>query len=133
MPILSKSEIRRPLVQCVREVRVPVPLEQLAAVRHFYTRLVGLRPWPPGSQIPGGWGVGDPQCGVYFQFRHEPAVDPVRRRLTLVVDSLDQLENRLYDAAWPFERARGLGVTDRCVLVTDPIGHRVELRQRQPL
>jgi hypothetical protein len=57
----------------------------------------------------------------------------VRRRLTLVVDSLDRLESRLHSAEWPFERVRGLGVTDRSVLVNDPIGHRVELRQRQPL
>ena len=131
MPILSKSEIRRPLVQCVREMHVPVPLERLAAVRHFYTRLVGLRPWPAECQIPGGWGAGDPRCGVYFQFRHEPTVDPVRRRLTLVVDSLDGLESRLRGAEWPFERVRGLGVTDRCVLANDPVGHRVELRQMQ--
>ena len=80
MPILTKSESRRPHVQCVREMRVGVPRERLGEIVYFYTHLVGLRPWPQNWQIPGGWGAGDPPRGVYVQFRHSPLVDPMRRR-----------------------------------------------------
>lgn len=133
MPILTKSESQRPHVQCVREVRVGVPSERLPEVVHFYSRLVGLRPWPQAWQIPGGWGAGDPPRGVYFQFRHGAFVDPLRRRLTLVVASLDELEERLSGEEWPYRRHHSLVWSDQCIVLNDPVGHRVEIRQLQLL
>jgi hypothetical protein len=133
MPILTKSESQRPQVHCVREVRVGIPHERLAEVMYFYTRLLGLRPWPSTCQIPGGWGAGEPQRGALFQFRHQVTADPMRRRLSLVVASLDQLEQRLSQEEWPYKRLHGLAWSDQCVVVNDPVGHRVEIRQLQLL
>ena len=133
MPILEKGKSPPSLVQCVREVRVGVPLERLDALQRFYTVTLGLDPWPAERQIPGGWGVGDPQCGLFLEFRHDPQVDPVRRRFTLLVGSLSVLEARLAEQQWPCERIRGFGFYDQYLLLHDPAGHLVEVRQTQAL
>lgn len=120
-------------VQCVAEVRMPVPYERREALTRFYAELLGLVSWPAPEQIPGGLGFGDPRCGLYLQYRHDPIVDPMRRRLTLIVTSLDALVERLEESEWPFQRFRGLSFTDQWILVNDPAGHLIELRQSQNL
>lgn len=131
MPILTRTRRYAPEVHCVRELRVEIPLERRAEAAHFYCDLLGLTPWPQRDQIPGGWGVGKPPCGVYLQYRHDPEVDPMRRRLTLVVAALDDLGQRLAEHGWAFVRHHGLGLTDEWLLLTDPIGHLLEVRQSQ--
>ena len=84
-------------------------------------------------QIPGGWGLGSPQAGLFLQFRHDPEVDPVRRRFTLLVDCLTALEERLQEEEWPYQRIHGFGWTDQYLLAHDPAGHLIEIRQSQPL
>jgi len=118
---------------CVREVRVGVPLELLDQAQRFYTLVLRLVPWPAQLQTPGGWGLGDPQCGLYLEFRHDPEVDPMRRRFTLLVDSLAALDARLMRRLWPYERVRGFGWSDQYILLQDPAGHLIEIRQAQPL
>ncbi|MGD8451714.1 MAG: hypothetical protein PVJ57_07840 [Phycisphaerae bacterium] len=120
-------------VHCVTEVRVPVPHEQREALTHFYAELLSLAPWPAAEQIPGGIGFGDPRCGLYLQYRHDPVIDPMRRRLTLTVTSLDTAARRLEEREWPFARYRGFSFTDQWILVNDPAGHLIELRQLQNL
>jgi hypothetical protein len=133
MPILEKSKPSPATALCVREVRVGVHAERRDALARFYVETIGLAPWPAELQIPGGWGLGSPQAGLFLQFRHDPEVDPVRRRLTLIVDCLTTLEERLREEQWPYERVRGFGWTDQCLLVHDPTGHLVEVRQSQRL
>jgi len=110
-----------------------VPRERLGDVVRFYADLLGLPIWPMGRQIPGGAGLGDPVAGLYLQFRHDPEIDPVRRRFTLVVDSLDALEKRLQEVEKRYRRYRGFGWTDQYILLHDPAGHLVEVRQMQAL
>ena len=133
MPILTRNKPRPAQAQCVREVRVEIPLERLGEIKVFYTLTLGLLPWPEEHQIPGGWGVGDPQCGLYLQFRHDPEVDPLRRRMTLSVDALKTLEEQLIEQDWGYRRVRGFGWTDEYLLLHDPVGHLIEVRQSQPL
>lgn len=133
MPILEKGKPQPATASCVREVRVGVHAERLDALRRFYVDLIGLPPWPDKHQIPGGWGLGSPQAGLFLQYRHDPEVDPVRRRLTLLVDCLATLEKRLQKQEWPCQRVHGFGWTDQSLLVHDPVGHLVEIRQSQPL
>lgn len=134
MAILEPSEAAPPRVQCIREVRIDVWYEKAAAVREFYEQVLGMMPWPEPRQIPGGWGVGDPNCGLYFQFRHDPPVaDPLRRRFSLVTDSLDLLEKRLVEREIAHSRVRGFGVTDQAIWLNDPSGYRVEIRQSQSI
>lgn len=133
MPILEKSKPQPATALCVREIRVGVPSEHLDALERFYVETIGLVPWPDEFQIPGGWGLGSPQAGLLLQFRHDPEVDPVRRRFTVTVERLALLEERLQEAQWPYERVRGFGWTDQYLLIHDPVGHLIEVRQSQPL
>lgn len=133
MAILSRESAAHAVVLSTHEVRVEASVERRAEARDFYVRLLGLREWPRDRQIPGGWGVGDPQCGAYFQFRHDPRIDRLRRRLVICVSSLDAIAERLGEERRPYMRFHGLGPADRCLLTTDPDGHRVELRQWRAL
>lgn len=120
-------------VHCVREVRLGVPAHATAESLRFYMDVIGLRPWREPRSVPGAFGVGNPRRGLLLQVRHDPEVDDVRRRMTLVVASLDELEKRLDEIEWPFERMRGFGYSDRRIVVNDPAGHRIEIRQSQAL
>lgn len=133
MAILSVRETERSVVQSIREVRVGVPAEQHSDVLTFYSEVLGLDAWPAERQVPGGTGVGPLRRGLLLQFRHDPPVDPLRRRLVLIVRSLDAVADRLRERAWPFARLRGLSATDEWIDLNDPTGHRLELRQMQPL
>lgn len=133
MPILTRKDEGRGAVQCIREMHIGIPIERLGDIEDFYRGVLGLRPWPTACQISGGWGVGEAHCGVLFEFRHDPRVEPMRRRLALTVPGLDAVAKRLCGRNWPFVRRRGLGYSDHCILVADPVGHLVELRQSRPL
>lgn len=133
MPILEKGKTPPTNVVCVREVRAGAPVELVDELRRFYADTLGLVPWPERRQIPGGWGVGHPERGLYLQFRHDPEVDQVRRRFALTVPSLAGLEERLLDHPWPYDRVRGFGWSDHHILLRDPAGHLIEVRQSQPL
>ena len=129
MEQIAASHAEMPSVLCVREVRVEVAYERLAEVQRFYTDLLGLRPWPDSQQIPGGWGAGHLQRGLYLQYRHDPTVDPLRHRFTLVVPALKAIIERLEEHDWPFLHYRGLSGIDQWLLITDPVGHLIEVRQ----
>ncbi len=133
MPILTKSKPRPATILCVREVRIETAAERMDAARWFYCDLLGLRPWPPALQLPGALGLGNPQCGLLLQLRHDPTIDPVRRRLTVSVHSLTALQRKLDDAGQPHEMLHGLGLSDRCILLHDPNGHLIEVRESLPL
>lgn len=118
----------------MREVRVEIWFENAERVRAFYEDLLGMSPWPAARQIPGGWGAGDPNCGLYFQYRHDPPhTDPMRRRFSLNADSLDALEKKLVEREVPYHRVRGFGATDQAIWLNDPTGYRIEIRQSQAI
>lgn len=133
MPDAAPEKSCPPELHCIAEVRLPIPLELQAEVLRFYTELLGLTPWPPRRQIPGGLGLGDPECGLYLQYRHDPPVDRLRRRFTLIVSGLDALAARLSEYDWPFQRLHGWGLTDQWISLADPVGHLIEIRQSQTL
>ena len=133
MPILVKGNTPPATVMCVREIRVGIPRELLREIQEFYTNLISLPPWPDSRQIPGGWGLGLPRAGLLLQFRHDPDIDPVHRRFTILVDSLFELEKRLQEREWPYQRLRGFGWTDQYMLLQDPAGHLIEIRQSTTL
>jgi hypothetical protein len=120
-------------VHCVREVRLGVLAHATNEGLHFYVDVIGLQPWRTPRVVPGAFGVGNPRRGLLLQVRHDPEVDEVRRRLTLVVASLDELERRLVEIAWPFERVRGIVGSDDRIDLNDPAGHRIEIRQSRPI
>lgn len=123
----------RSAVETVREVRVDVCFDRRREVAEFYVQTLGLRPWPSDRQLPGGFGLGDPQRGVMLQFRHDPAIDHLRRRTTISVDCLDALASRLHELAWPFRRQRSLCGSGDAIEVADPLGHRLTIRAQRAL
>ena len=133
MPIFTRSKPAPAHVSCVRETVVGAPLEMLNELRSFYVNVLGLKPWDESRQFPGAWGVGDQRCGLLLEFRHDPQVDTMKRRFTVIVSGLPALEKRLLELEWPHQRIHGFGFTDQCILVRDPIGHLLEVRQSQPL
>lgn len=133
MALIERGPTPRPVLQGVKEIRIPVARERLELVTYFYEAVLGLTPWPAERQLPGTWGAGDARRGVLFEFRHDPEVDPFRRRATLHVFSLEEIEDRLRAHELPYERQRGLLMSGHSLFVTDPIGHRIELRESRPL
>lgn len=117
-----------PEVVCVQEVRLEIPQDLLPQLQEFYTNLLGLPPWPSSEQIPGGWGLGDPARGLYLQYRHDPRVDPVRRRFTVLVPDLPEIIARLTEREWGFEHYRAFGGLDEWLILADPVGHLIEIR-----
>jgi hypothetical protein len=128
MKPIAEKLVELPEILCVQEVRLEISEELLPRAREFYTDLLGLPPWPSGEQIPGGWGVGNPGRGLYLQYRHDPHVDPVRRRLALLVADLPEIMARLTEHELGFQRYRGFGGIDEWLIVADPVGHLIEIR-----
>lgn len=120
-------------VHALREVRLPAPHERVAAAAEFYSDVLELERWPADRQLPGGLGLGDPRQGVFLQFRHAPRDDAMRPRCTLLVRDLDEVVRRLEDRGAVYERLHGLCVSDDCILVLDPAGNRVVIRQTRAI
>ena len=68
-----------------------------------------------------------------IEFVEKPQVDPVARRLTLILPSLEVAEVLLAERGWSYERLSGISYTDRRLAAFDPAGNRVELKQGWPL
>jgi len=117
----------------ITEVRIGVAPERLADVRAFYEDLLRLEPWPPADQFPGAWGLGPRRRGLLLLLAHDPAVDRVARRFSILVPDLAALEKRLADAGVAYERVTSLGPGEDVVSAHDPQGHRVEFRQSRRL
>ncbi|MBI5864536.1 MAG: hypothetical protein HZB38_08520 [Planctomycetes bacterium] len=134
MPILERSTCRSPMPDVVREIRCDVPWERCDEVRSFYCDTLDLDAWPPAAQLPGCLCYGPVQRGILLQIVHtEPHVDLVRRRFTLVVESLDRIARRLVSRGWEFERVRGFFASDDRIVVADPLGRRIEIRESRLL
>lgn len=127
MGILADPQ-RPPEVHAVSEVRIEVSFDRLAEARGFYEDLLGLRPWPAERHPPGGWGLGDCHQGVLLMYRHDAETDPVRRRLTLIVASLDRIEQRLVAERRDYQRLHGVSYASQAILLPDPDGNVIELR-----
>jgi hypothetical protein len=61
-----------------------------------------------------------------------PAIDPVRRRLTLLVPSVREAVEKLDEIGLTWVPISGFSFTDRRIATFDPAGHRVELKQEWP-
>lgn len=133
MSVFEQVESTPTVVQCVAEVRLGMPAHAVGPTIRFYTEWLGLRPWADPRIVPGCYGLGHYRRGLLLEMRHDPEVDEVRRRMTLVVASLETIERRLAEAQWPFEHIQGIGPSDDRLVLQDPAGHRIEVRQSRPL
>lgn len=120
-------------MQAVREVRVGIASHLREESVRFYADLLGLPIWPDRRQLPGCIGLGHPRKGLLLETQHDPQIDDARRRMTLIVPDLAGLAKRLEELEWPYEHVRGFGFADNRIVLHDPSGHRIEVRQFQTL
>jgi hypothetical protein len=132
MPILERATAA-PSLSAIREIRAEMACERQPEFERFYVGLLGLAPWPEAEQTPGAWGVGPTRRGLLFQHRHDPRIDPARRRFVLLVPDLNQMAERLRLAEWPHDRLHGLFSSEDCLALSDPCGNRIEVRQSRCL
>ncbi len=120
-------------VQAVREVRIGIAAHLREESVRFYADLLGLPIWPARRQLPGCIGLGHFRRGVLLETQHDPQIDDARRRATMIVPDLATLARRLEEMPWPYEWVRGFGFADSRIVLQDPSGHRIEVRQFQVL
>lgn len=115
------------IVEAVREVRLCVASEWVEESLRFYRDLLCLPSQPPDRV--GSLRLGDCKGSLILELRHDPSVDPVRRRLSVRITSLAWLRAQLDEKNIPYEFRQGaLGLAD-VVLLHDPLGHLIEVRE----
>lgn len=118
-------------VLALTETLLPAAWELQPQLLRFYGELIGLPRRPPEEELPGGIAFGRARSGVFLQYRHDPEVEPMRRRLTIMVQSLREVIERLTEHEWPFEAFHGLSESERWLTTADPNGHLLELREQR--
>lgn len=116
-------------LHAVSEVRMEIADYAVPQTLAFWREVFELLPWPLDRNPPGAVGIGPTRRGLLLTLAHDPRPDPRRRRIVLVVDSLEVLAQRLASGAMSFERTRGVFATDDAIVVLDPTGNRIEIRQ----
>jgi hypothetical protein len=116
-------------IQAVDHVNLEAPFGSEEGLVWFYTE-VGRLDWAAddGEDAPDLC-FRSARLELRIRFVDRPQVDPLTRRLTLVVSSLAEAAVLLKERSMPFARVSGLGYTDRRLGTSDPAGHRVELKQ----
>jgi hypothetical protein len=129
------SKVDLPRLEVLRDIRIQAPRGLEGALRLFYASCLGLP--EEGEQAADPTRLVLTFSGQEYRLLVEvvdSAIDPgVRRRAVLVVKSLDEVEEALKDNRIAYVSERELAITGRRVFVTDPAGHRLEIRQTWPL
>lgn len=120
-----------PRVHAVDHVSVEVPLGREAEICRFYGELLGLQSLPTSAE--GGLTFGRDRLAIRFLPCERPRILPGRRRMTLTVESLADVQERLDAAKCRYWTASGLSLSERSLLVVDPFDYVVELRQSQSI
>lgn len=121
-----------PHIHAVGDVTMECPPGREDGLRRFYGEIIGLREIPDG-EASGGLAFMAHQRQVVVRFRPNAATSPMRRRLVVVVDSLEETGERLREIGVTWRRHFGMGVGDQRLIIIDPGGNRIELKQVWPL
>lgn len=98
----------------------------------FYTEVGGLTRCEPDGLTDTQLCFKSALLWLWVRFVDDPQVDPVARRLTLRIPSLEGTADLLEDRGVAYHYVAGLSYTDRRLVVHDPAGHRLELRREWP-
>ena len=119
-------------IQAVEHIVLEAPAGIDEALRWFYSDVARLKEVPTDGAV-------DPKlCFISAQIElrtgvvEHPRIDPMLRRLTVLVPSLAEAAEQLDERAVPYQRCAGLLFTDRRIAVHDPAGHLMELKQGWP-
>ena len=100
----------------------------------FYVHVLGLRPAQPYEGRAAASRGGE-FCFLGHHHRlvlrlvESPRIDTIKRRALICVKSLAEVREILEDTRTEYQRLRGLGWAGERVLVRDPSGNLLELRQ----
>ena len=123
--------MRRPRIQAVDRVSIEAPAHCREALRAFYGELIGLEELDTDAPE-AGLRFGTRRLDLTIRFVDSPDVDALSPRLVIGVALLNRLESELNERSIEFHRRRGLSWTDRRLVLLDPAGHRIELKQEWP-
>lgn len=123
----------RARLHAIDHIHVDVPGGAADVMQRFYGDLLGLplldRRDAPDVELT----FGANRLQMRLVLRERPAVNANRRRLTLEVASLDEVAKLLRESRIEFHRYRGIWFTESRLLLHDPAGHLIELRQVWPM
>src|SRR5262249_50383156 len=120
-------------LHAVNPLNVEVPPGRRSAIEQFYGGLLGLPRLAGDGDDSETLLFGRERMAVRFVPCERPRITPRRRRITLTVESLDTIRDRLTEARRRYWTISGLSLSERSLLVVDPFDQLVELRQSQRL
>ena len=119
-------------IQAVEHVRIEAPPGSDDVLRWFYGEVGGLESVPAEDTDTARVRFKSVRLELQIYLVERPRVDPVGRRVTLFVRSLDDAAAKLDRRSVPYEQLSGLMFADRRLSTRDPAGNRVELKQGWP-
>lgn len=125
--------MKRNRLQAIDHVCLRAPFGMEQELIDFYTGVGELESLPPSQSDEAVLRFKSSLIELRIDPCECPAIDKHARRLTLVVTCLETVEEALAAQKQKYARVSGLGFTDRRILVRDPVGHLVELKQEWPL
>jgi catechol 2,3-dioxygenase-like lactoylglutathione lyase family enzyme len=126
MPILEKTPEPPPQIHAIAHVRVQARPGLEHKLRWFYAELLGLDA-VDGEEGTLCFQTKTLQLRVMIAEGAQPS--PMRRRLVLVIPSLEEMRVKFEDIDLEYEWYEGMAFTDRRLFVLDPAENRVELKQ----
>lgn len=128
---LGLIEMKRSRIVAVEDVTIEVPNGLDAEILRFYVEIGRLDPvFSEGNSDLTGFRSA--MLELRLRRVENPAIDPVRRRLTLLVPSIRQAIEKLDESGESWVPISGFSFTDRRIATYDPAGHRIELKQEWP-
>lgn len=125
-------------VEAVKDVRAEARPELVEISREFYSEILGLIP-----ETTGPTAHQDPQTTelrfvgqrhrLILSFLPHPRINTVKRIALITVKSLEQVRHDLDDRRIEYFPSRSLGGAAERLLVADPSGNLLELRQERLL
>jgi hypothetical protein len=119
-------------IRAVEHVRIEAPPGSDDALRWFYGEVGGLELVPAAAPDTTRLRFKSVRLELQIDLDDQTRVDPVGRRVTLFVQSLDDAAAKLDQRSVPYKRMSGLMFADRRIGTRDPAGNRVELKQGWP-
>lgn len=119
----------RARLQAVNHVHLDVPVGASPRMREFYHDLLGLPILAALAGENSDLCFGANRLQMRLIVTETSDIRPTRRRLSLDVDSLEEQAAAFDKAEVPYRMYRGLWFTDQRIMVNDPVGHLLELRQ----
>lgn len=119
-------------IQAIDNVCMEGPVSRVEDLRWFYTTIGALREAPADGKCDSTLRFRSARIELSVRLVGAPQVEPIRRRVTLAVPSLDAAMSALDERGMTYVEEHGLSFTDRRVVVQDPAGHRIELKRDWP-